>query len=36
MRNTSTMNHLSAQSSYFRFMQVRFAGRIHHSQTLSD
>jgi len=36
MRNTSTMNHLSVLNSYFRFMQVRYAGRIHHFQTLSD
>jgi len=35
MRNISTMNHLSALSSYFRFMKVRYAGRTHHFQTLS-
>ena len=30
MRNTSSMNHLSAENSYFRFMKVRYAGRIQH------
>jgi len=36
MRNVSSMNHLSVRNSYFRFMKVRFAGRTHHSQKLSD
>jgi hypothetical protein len=36
MRNVSSMNHVSSQSFFFRFMQVRFAGRIQHSQKLSD
>ena len=35
MRNVSSMNHLSVLNSYFRFMQVRYAGRPHHPQ-LSD
>ena len=35
MRNISSMN-LSVQNSYFRFMQVRYAGRIQHFQKLSD
>ena len=36
MRNISTMIHLSVQNSYYRFMQVRSAGRIQHFQKLSD
>lgn len=36
MRNITSMNHLSVQSSFFRFMKVRFTGRTHHSQKLSD
>ena len=36
MRNNIPMNQLSVQYSYFRFMKVRFTGRTHHSQKLSD
>jgi len=35
MRNVSSMNHLSVLNSYYRFMQVRYAGRTHHPQ-MSD
>ena len=36
MRKISSMNHMTSMHNYFRFMKVRFAGRTHHSQKLSD
>ena len=36
MRNSTSMNQLSVNGSYFRFMKARYVGRTHHSPKLSD